>query len=92
VLVSISAIGIPVRPARVANTVIGRDLPEPFATPSSRNNPTVVASPKARRWPRRRDFVVEDFMDFAGMRPRFMMLGPATNPHQRHVGQRQACS
>ena len=54
-----------------------KDLPEPFATPSVRNNPTVVAKPDGVTLSAPPGFVVEEFMDFAGIRPRFMMLGPS---------------
>jgi len=54
-----------------------KDLPEPFATPSSRNNPTVVPRPDGASLAAPAGFVVEEYMDFAGMRPRFMMLGPS---------------
>ena len=53
-----------------------KELPAPFATPSVRNNPTVVPKPKGATLTAPPGFVVEEFMDFAGMRPRFMMLGP----------------
>ncbi len=53
-----------------------KDLPAPFATPSVRNNATVVAKPEGAVLAAPPGFVVEEFMDFAGMRPRFMMLGP----------------
>jgi glucose/arabinose dehydrogenase len=53
-----------------------KDLPEPFATPSARNNATVVAKPDGPALAAPAGFVVEEFMDFAGMRPRFMLLGP----------------
>jgi glucose/arabinose dehydrogenase len=53
-----------------------KDLPEPFATPSSRNSPTIVARPDGASVSAPPGFVVEEFMDFAGLRPRFMMLGP----------------
>ena len=52
------------------------ELPAPFATPSVRNNPTVVPRPDGATLTAPPGFVVEEFMDFAGMRPRFMMLGP----------------
>ena len=52
------------------------ELPAPFATPSARNNPTVVARPEGASLVAPPGFVVEEFMDFAGLRPRFMMLGP----------------
>jgi hypothetical protein len=55
-----------------------KDLPEPFATPSVRNNPTIVPRPEGAALTAPPGFVVEEFMDFAGLRPRFMMLGPAT--------------
>src|SRR5215204_6903968 len=54
-----------------------KDLPEPFATPSSRNSPTIVPKPEGASITAPPGFVVEEFMDFAGMRPRFMMLGPS---------------
>ena len=53
-----------------------KELPEPFATPSARNNPTIVARPAGASLVVPPGFVVEEFMDFAGARPRFMMLGP----------------
>ncbi len=53
-----------------------KDLPEPFATPSVRNNATIVARPDGATLAAPLGFVVEEFMDFAGARPRFMMLGP----------------
>jgi len=52
------------------------ELPAPFATPSVRNNPTVVPRPDGATLTAPPGVVVEEFMDFAGMRPRFMMLGP----------------
>ena len=52
------------------------ELPAPFATPSVRNNPTVVPKPEGASLAAPPGFVVEEFMDFAGLRPRFMMLGP----------------
>ena len=54
-----------------------KDLPEPFATPSVRNNATVVAKPEGATLAAPPGFVVDEFMDFAGLRPRFMMLGPS---------------
>ncbi|OFW43594.1 MAG: hypothetical protein A3J29_18870 [Acidobacteria bacterium RIFCSPLOWO2_12_FULL_67_14b] len=53
-----------------------KELPAPFATPSTRNNATVVPKPEGARLDAPAGFVVEEFMDFAGLRPRFMMLGP----------------
>jgi len=53
-----------------------KDLPAPFASPSSRNSPTVVPKPDGAALTAPPGFVVDEFMDFAGMRPRFMMLGP----------------
>jgi glucose/arabinose dehydrogenase len=53
-----------------------KDLPAPFATPSVRNNATVVAKPDGAALAAPPGFMVEEFMDFTGMRPRFMMLGP----------------
>src|SRR5215203_3271233 len=54
-----------------------KDLPAPFASPSSRNSPTVVPKPDGAALTAPPGFVVDEFMDFAGMRPRFMMLGPS---------------
>ena len=54
-----------------------KDLPAPFASPSSRNNPTVVPKPEGAALTAPPGFVVEEFMDFAGTRPRFMMRGPS---------------
>ncbi len=53
-----------------------KDLPAPFATPSVRNNATIVPRPEGAKLEVPAGFVVEEFMDFAGLRPRFMMLGP----------------
>jgi glucose/arabinose dehydrogenase len=53
-----------------------KDLPAPFATPSVRNSATVVPKPEGAALSAPPGFVVEEFMDFAGLRPRFMMLGP----------------
>lgn len=54
-----------------------KDLPAPFATPSVRNSPTVAPKPEGAKLEAPAGFVVEEFMDFAGLRPRFMMLGPS---------------
>ena len=53
-----------------------KELPAPFATPSVRNNPTVAAKPDDAKLVAPAGFVVEEYMDFAGKRPRFMILGP----------------
>ena len=53
-----------------------KELPAPFATESARNGPTLVARPESASLSVPPGFVVEEFMDFAGLRPRFMMLGP----------------
>lgn len=53
-----------------------KKLPAPFATPSVRNNATIVPKPEGAALTAPPGFVVEAFMDFAGTRPRFMMLGP----------------
>ena len=53
------------------------ELPAPFATPSVRNSATVVPKPDGATLSAPAGFVVEEFMDFAGLRPRFMMLGPS---------------
>ena len=52
------------------------ELPAPFATPSARNNPTVAPKPDGATLTAPAGFIVEEFMDFAGKRPRFMLLGP----------------
>jgi glucose/arabinose dehydrogenase len=54
-----------------------KDLPAPFATPSVRNNATIVPKPEGATLAAPPGFIVEEFMDMAGTRPRFMMLGPA---------------
>jgi glucose/arabinose dehydrogenase len=53
------------------------ELPAPFATPSARNNSTIVPKPADATLAVPAGFVVEEFMDFADLRPRFMMLGPS---------------
>ncbi|HUQ89991.1 MAG TPA: PQQ-dependent sugar dehydrogenase [Vicinamibacterales bacterium] len=73
-LVAISTIAVSAQRGR--KPVNLKDLPEPFATPSVRNNPTVVPRPEGASIAAPPGFIVEEFMDFAGMRPRFMMLGP----------------
>jgi glucose/arabinose dehydrogenase len=74
VLLAVSAVGVSAQRGR--KPVNWKDLPEPFATPSVRNNATVVPKPEGATLAAPPGFVVEEFMDFAGMRPRFMMLGP----------------
>src|SRR5688572_26937076 len=54
-----------------------KDLPAPFATPSVRNGPGLIPKPEGAALTAPPGFVVEEFMDFAGLRPRFMMLGPS---------------
>ena len=76
-LISVAAIGVPVSAQRGRKPVNWKDLPAPFATPSVRNNATVVPKPEGAALAAPPGFVVEEFMDFAGMRPRFMMLGPS---------------
>ena len=80
VIASVAVLGVIVGAAVSAQStrkpVNWKDLPEPFATPSARNNPTVVAKPEGASLAAPAGFVVEEYMDFAGMRPRFMMLGP----------------
>jgi glucose/arabinose dehydrogenase len=73
-LIAISAIAVSAQRGR--KPVNLKELPAPFATPSVRNNPTVVPKPEGATLTAPPGFVVEEFMDFAGMRPRFMMLGP----------------
>ena len=74
-LIAISAIAVSAQRGR--KPVNLKELPAPFATPSVRNNPTVVPKPEGATLTAPAGFVVEEFMDFAGMRPRFMMLGPS---------------
>jgi glucose/arabinose dehydrogenase len=73
-IIAISAVTLAAQRGR--KPVNYRDLPEPFATPSVRNNATVVPKPDGAALAAPPGFVVEEFMDFAGTRPRFMMLGP----------------
>jgi glucose/arabinose dehydrogenase len=73
-LIAISAVALSAQRGR--KPVNLKELPAPFATPSVRNNPTVVPRPEGATLTAPPGFVVEEFMDFAGMRPRFMMLGP----------------
>jgi len=73
-ILAISAVAVSAQRGR--KPVNWKDLPEPFATPSVRNNSTVVPKPEGATLTAPPGFVVEEFMDFAGMRPRFMMLGP----------------
>ncbi len=74
-ILAISAVAVSAQRGR--KPVNLKDLPAPFATPSVRNNPTVVPKPDGAGLTAPAGFVVEEFMDFAGMRPRFMMLGPS---------------
>ena len=74
VLLAISAVAVSAQRGR--KPVNWKDLPAPFATPSVRNNATVVPRPEGATLAAPPGFVVEEFMDFAGLRPRFMMLGP----------------
>jgi len=73
-ILAISAVTVSAQRGR--KPVNWNDLPAPFATPSVRNNATVVARPEGAALAAPPGFVVEEFMDFAGLRPRFMMLGP----------------
>ena len=73
-IIAISAVTLAAQRGR--KPVNYRDLPEPFATPSVRNNASVVPKPEGAALAAPPGFVVEEFMDFAGTRPRFMMLGP----------------
>lgn len=76
VLVAVSAVGVTVSAQRGRKPVNWKDLPAPFATPSVRNSATIVPKPEGAALTAPAGFIVEEFMDFAGMRPRFMMLGP----------------
>jgi glucose/arabinose dehydrogenase len=51
-------------------------LPEPFATPSSKNAPKVVPRPTAAQLKVPEGFVVEEYLDGIE-RPRYMALGPS---------------
>jgi glucose/arabinose dehydrogenase len=53
-----------------------QELPAPFATPSARNSATLIPRPEGAAITAPPGFVVEEYMDFAGLRPRFMLLGP----------------
>lgn len=53
-----------------------KGLPEPFATESARNNPTVVPRPDGAQLTVPPGFVVEEFLSGLN-RPRFMILGPS---------------
>ena len=75
-LVLLAAAATTLSAQRGRRPVNWKDLPEPFATPSARNNPTIVPRPEGAALTAPPGFVVEEFMDFAGLRPRFMMLGP----------------
>jgi len=75
-VLALSVIVIGVAAQRGRMPVNWKDLPAPFATPSVRNNATIVAKPEGATLAAPPGFVVEEFMDFAGLRPRFMMLGP----------------
>jgi glucose/arabinose dehydrogenase len=74
VIITISVAAVSAQRGR--KPVNWNDLPAPFATPSVRNNATVVPKPDGAALTVPAGFVVEEFMDFAGLRPRFMMLGP----------------
>ncbi len=64
-------------------------LPEPFATPSVRNNSEVIAKPENAVLRLPDGFLVEEFM--AGFtRPRFMLLGPANEILVSDSGGREA--
>jgi glucose/arabinose dehydrogenase len=52
-----------------------KELPEPFATPSARNSPTLVPRPAGASLTAPQGFVVEEFLTGLN-RPRFMILGP----------------
>jgi glucose/arabinose dehydrogenase len=76
-IIAVSAISVTVSAQRGRKPVNLKDLPAPFATPSVRNNATIVPKPEGATITAPPGFVVEEFMDFAGLRPRFMMLGPS---------------
>ena len=71
---SVTAVVLAQAPRKPVNW---RDLPAPFATESARNNPTVIDKPAGAALSAPAGFVVEEFMDFADRRPRFMVLGPS---------------
>ena len=71
-----TALGIGLTARQGRKPVNWQDMPAPFATPSVRNNATVVPKPEAATLAVPAGFVVEEFMSFTTERPRFMMLGP----------------
>lgn len=77
-LVILTAVSIAQSPSNPL-PVNWKGLPEPFATPSARNNPTVLpAKPEGAKLEAPAGFVVEEYMAFEPtQRPRFMMLGPS---------------
>ena len=82
-IVLISAAAVSAQRGRKPVNLKG-DLPAPFATPSVRNNATIVAKPEGAALASPPGFVVEEFMDMAGTRPRFMMLGPGNEMVDRY--------
>src|ERR1035438_9258207 len=51
-------------------------LPEPFATPSAKNTPTVIPRPATGQLKLPAGFKVEEYLDGIE-RPRYMALGPS---------------
>lgn len=76
VLIVLAVSAVTLSAQRGRKPVNWKDLPAPFATPSVRNNATIIPRPEGATLTVPPGFVVEEFMDFAGMRPRFMTLGP----------------
>ena len=74
VLTTVLGLGLAAQSGR--KPVNWKELPAPFATPSSRNNATVVPKPDTAKLEVPAGFVVEEFMSFTTERPRFMLLGP----------------
>lgn len=72
----IAALGLGLAAQSGRKPVNWNDLPAPFATPSARNNATVVPKPDTAKLDLPAGFVVDEFMSFTTERPRFMMLGP----------------
>jgi len=54
-----------------------QELPEPFATPSARNRPNVIAAPDGAKLSVPYGFKVEEYVTGEFQRPRYMVLGPS---------------
>jgi glucose/arabinose dehydrogenase len=67
------------------------NLPEPFATPSVRNNSEVIARPEGAKLVLPAGFAVEEYMS-GFVRPRFMILGPSNEILLSDSGSREAAN